>query len=78
MEIEHAPELFADADEFRIYHAKARFRATVTTIGVTMGASSVAAQMLGYQSGTQLIRKYQGFAVPALITTWALSYQVWN
>ena len=51
-EIRKAPELFADADEFRIYHAKSRFRATFTTIGAAMVASSVGAQMLGFKSGT--------------------------
>ena len=47
-EIRAAPELFADADAFRIYHAKARFRATFTTIGATIVASSVGAQFLGF------------------------------
>ena len=47
-QIRAAPELFADADAFRIYHAKSRFRATFTTIGATMVASSVGAQMLGF------------------------------
>lgn len=43
LEIRNAPELFADAEKFRIFHAKARFRATFTSIGALMVASSVAA-----------------------------------
>ena len=73
-EIRAEPELFADADSFRIYHAKSRFRATFTTIGATMVGSSVAAQMLGFRSGSQIISKYQLIAVPAIIGTWVVSY----
>lgn len=43
-----SPELYADADAFRIYHAKARFRATLTTLAAYIGVSSVAAPMLGF------------------------------
>ena len=76
--IRDCPENFADADAFRIYHAKSRFRATFTTLGATMVASSVGAQMLGFRSGTQLISRYNFIAVPAIIGTWVVSYQVWN
>ena len=30
--------LFADADQFRIYHAKGRFRGVISATGITMGA----------------------------------------
>lgn len=47
LEIRNCPELFADAEKFRIFHAKARFRSTVTAAGALMVASSVAAPMVG-------------------------------
>ena len=34
--------------------------------------------MLGFKSGSQLISKYKIIAVPAMIGTWVISYQVWN
>lgn len=43
LEIRNCPELFADAETFRIYHAKARFRATFTTVGSLMIGTSLAA-----------------------------------
>ena len=74
LEIRNCPELFADAEKFRIFHAKARFRATFTSIGALMVASSVAAPMVGLENGSQLVRRYRMLAVPAFIGTWVVSY----
>ena len=52
LEIRNCPENFADADAFRIYHAKARFRSTVTSVGALMVGSTIAAPMLGLASGS--------------------------
>ena len=74
LEIRNCPELFADAEKFRIFHAKARFRATFTSIGAFMVGSSVAAPMLGLENGSQLIRRYGMLAVPAFVGTWVVTY----
>ena len=42
-EVLACPENFADADAFRIYHAKARFRATMSTALVVVAGTSLAA-----------------------------------
>ena len=39
--IEDDTNLYADADQFRIYHAKGRFRGTLCAIGTTMAASTL-------------------------------------
>ena len=75
--IEACPEDYADADAFRIYHAKARFRATFTTIGVMVGAPTIAAKYLGMaQNGRQLLRRYSMFVAPAIVGTWLVSYKI--
>ncbi len=73
-----SPEDFADADAFRIYHAKARFRATLTTVAAYIGVSSIAAPMLGFSSGSALVRAHRLIAVPATIGTFCTSYFFWN
>ena len=76
-QIEASPEDIADADAFRIYHAKARFRATVTTLGVLVGGSSVAAHYSGLaDNGRQLLRRYKPFVPAALAATWLVSYKI--
>ena len=55
-EIEKEPELLADWEQFRLFHAKARFRSTITTAGAVYLGSVGAAQFLGYPSGRALIR----------------------
>ena len=72
------PENYADAESFRIFHAKSRFRATFTTIGATVAAVCVLCPMLGMPNGRQLIRKYSLIAYPAMIGTWCTSYFFWN
>lgn len=77
-EIRDDPENFSDADAFRIYHAKARFRATVSTVGAALIASNLAAPQMGFQSGSHLIRANKLAAYPALAATWIVTYSVWH
>ena len=77
-EIAAKPENFADADAFRIFHAKARFRATVTTVVAAVAVSSVAAPKLGYSSGVRLLKANSVLTLPALVGTWCTSYMIWN
>jgi len=72
--IEACPEKFSDADAFRIYHAKARFRATFTTIAASIVGCSVAAPFLGFSHGRQLMYHHRMLFVPACIGTWVVSY----
>lgn len=73
-----SPESYADAEAFRNYHAKARFRATFTTIGVTLGGAVIAAPMMGHANGRALIRANPLIAYPAIVGTWVGSYFFWN
>ena len=78
-EIEAFPDSFADADGFRIYHAKARFRATWTTLAVAIGGSTIAAKQLGLAShGTKLLRQHGMLSAGALMGTWLVSYKAWH
>jgi hypothetical protein len=77
-EIAARPDNFADAEAFRNYHAKARFRATVTTWASTVVASTILAPTFGAPSGRQLIVRNKIFAIPAIIGTWCVSYTAWN
>ena len=77
-EIEACPENFTDADAFRIYHAKARFRSFFTTVGATVVGSSVAAPFLGLSYGRQVLYQHRMFVAPAFVGTWYVTYQIWN
>lgn len=77
-EIEKRPENFADAEQFRNFHAKARFRATVATLGAAFVGSMVVAPMVGYRSGRALIMNQRMIVYPAMMGTWCVSYFVFN
>ena len=77
-EIRDDPENFSDADAFRIYHAKARFRATITTLGAVVVGSTVAAPMLGFTNGSHLVRANRLAAYPAMAATFFVSYKIWH
>ena len=77
-EVRACPENFADAEAFRNYHAKARFRATLTTVGALVGGSVVAARATGLPSGMAFINANKLVAYPAIIGVWCSSYFVWN
>ena len=72
------PENFADAEAFRNFHAKARFRATFTTFGVFVGGSALAAPSMGFESGKMLLKAHRLMVVPAMVGTWCSSYFFWN
>ena len=53
-EIEADVNLFADADQFRIYHAVGRFRGTICAVATTALATTF---LNGGQNGRQFMRK---------------------
>lgn len=77
-EICAAPHLFADAQAFRNIHAKARFRATLTTAVATLVGANLAAKSMGLPTGQQAIRQNKLIAVPAILGTFVFSYAFWN
>ena len=72
------PEDFADAEAFRNFHAKARFRATITTITGVLLVGAFAAPKLGYKSGTALISGNRLITTPVILGTWCVSYFIFN
>ncbi len=77
-EIASHPEDFADAEAFRNFHAKARFRATLTTfVGIVL-VGAYGAPKLGYASGTALMRSNRLIATPVIMGTWCVSYFIFN
>ena len=53
-EIEADTNLFADADQFRIYHAKGRWRGTLCALGTTAAATTF---LNGGRNGIGLIQR---------------------
>ena len=76
--IEHNTDLFADAEKFRLYNAKARFRATASTVGALIGVSTLAAPKLGFENGRSLIRNHRGAVLLGALATYTVSYQFWS
>lgn len=76
--IEQSPDEYSDADAFRIYHAKARFRATLETIGAVVVVPSLLAPRLGFASGRQMLSHHSTIAMPVVVGTWIVSYKFWQ
>ena len=74
-EIEADVNLFADADQFRIYHAKGRFRGTISAAITTMAAWTV---MNGGHNGIAFARSQPLLAAGTAIGSWMFFYQVWS
>ena len=75
--IEDSPEMYADADKFRILHAKARFRAIATMFGAFVGGTTVASMyMPGHRSGVHLFRAYPVPIVLGLFTSTYFLYEI--
>lgn len=72
------PEDFADAEAFRNFHAKARFRATICTVATVMGATSFLAPGMGFASGRDMVRRNPLLVVPAAAGTFVVNYAFWN
>ena len=77
-EIEACPELFVDAEKFRKFHAKARFRSIATSALVVAGGSTLAAQQLGLPNGRALIRAHPYPTLAVGVGTLLVSYQFWH
>ena len=73
-EIEACPELFVDAEKFRKFHAKARFRSVATTGLVVMGGSTFAAQLMGLPNGRAFLRANPYTSLGAAVGTLLVSY----
>ena len=57
-EIEDCPELFADADKYRILHAKARMRTAILLGATFVAGTSYGAQLQGMKSGMHFFKRY--------------------
>ena len=77
-EIEDNPDIFVDAEKFRKFHAKARFRSVVTTAGAVMAGSTIAAQQLGFANGRAFLRAYPYSSLGVTLATWVVSYHSWH
>ena len=74
-EIEADINLFSDAEQFRSYHAIGRFRATVCTIGTTIGAMTF---LNGGRNGVGHMWRNPWMATAVFVGSWATWYQVWT
>ena len=73
-EIEADVNLFADADQFRIYHAKGRFRGTISAFLITGAAFGV---MSGGRGG--YAKMWQNpLAVGVFGASWLVCYKFWS
>ena len=74
-EIEQTPDLYYNHERFRIWQAKARFRAVVTTLVVYPALCVVLA---GGRNGLGWSRSYRLLSIPLLVGTFAGSFFVWH
>ena len=74
-EIEADTNLYADADQFRIYHAKGRFRGTICAAVSTAAMFTV---MNGGRNGIALMGKQPALAAAAFVGNWIVFYQFWS
>ena len=74
-EIESDTGLFADADQFRIYHAKGRFRGTICA---AVSTATLFTFMNGGKNGIQLMGKKPMLATGAFIGSLMVFYQLFS
>ena len=74
-EIESDVNLFADADQFRIYHAKGRWRGTWSAMFSTMAITTV---LNGGRDGRTFMRKQPLIAGGIFLGSWVFFYQFWS
>ena len=74
-QIEKEPDLFYNHERFRIWQAKARFRAFVATIPTVMVVSNI---LNGNKGGIDLLKKRYGLALPAVAFTYATYFFIFH
>jgi hypothetical protein len=74
-EIEASPDLFYNHERFRIWQAKARFRAAITTPITVMAISTVLA---GGRGGYELLKRRWCLALPAIAATYAVQFYIFH
>ena len=74
-EIEEDVNLFQDADQFRIFHAKGRWRGTISAFLVTAGFSQM---MGGRRGGFNYMQRNPLIAGPIFVASWVTFYQFWT
>ena len=74
-EIEEDVILFSDADQFRIYHAKGRFRGTACAIATT---GAVATVLNGGSNGIGFLQKNPLIGGAVFLGSWTVFYQFWS
>ena len=74
-EIEADTTAFADADQFRIYHAKGRFRGTICALGSTMAVSTY---LNGGMNGIGFMQKKPLIAGAIFVGSWTFFYNIWS
>ena len=74
-EIEADVNLFADADQFRIYHAVGRFRGTICSLVSTAVFFTL---VNGGRNGMGAIKKHPILASGYFVANWAVFYKFWS
>ena len=74
-EIEQTPDLFYNHERFRIWQAKARFRALLTTLVVYPALCTVLA---GGRNGLGWSRAHRLLSLPLVVGTYAGSFFLWH
>ena len=74
-EIRENPDLFYNHERFRIWHAKARFRATLSTIIAVPAISTV---LNGNRNGVTFMTRNWFLTIPLALGVWSSSYFVFN
>ena len=74
-EIEKEPDLFYNHERFRIWQAKARFRAFIATIPTVMAASTF---LNGGRGGYEMIKRRWPIAVPVVALTYVSYFYVFH
>ena len=74
-EIEKEPDLFYNHERFRIWQAKARFRAFIATIPTVMAASTF---LNGGRGGYEMIKRRWPIAVPVVALTYVSYFYIFH
>ena len=74
-EIERDPDLFYNHEKFRIWQAKARFRAFITTLVAVPAVFTVAN---GGRNGSGLMRRNPTISLAAIVGTYVTTFYLWH
>ena len=76
--VESNPELFADGEKFRIFHAEARWNAFFFTIASYIGGVGAINMFMPQLQARKMIKQYQPLVAIGVVGYAMLSYQVFS